>query len=165
MEGAMTKSVRWADLSPEQLERRKLSQLRYRERHPDRVKAAKKRWFDKNPEYFNEWSRKDYRRDPIKKLLRDLKTRAKKEGVPFNLKRDDIVIPKVCPILGVKLIAYGQEFKNRSNNSATMDRIVPSLGYVRGNVQVISFRANRLKNNATLDEIRKIVAYMEANNV
>ncbi len=50
---------------------------------------------------------------------------------------------------------------SRGNNYSTLDRVVPSLGYVKGNVRVISFRANRLKNNATIDEIRAILAYME----
>lgn len=75
--------------------------------------------------------------------------------------KEDIGIPEFCPILGVKLIPYGKDLKARTNNSATIDRIIPSRGYVRGNIQVISFRANRIKNNATLDELKAIIAYME----
>ncbi len=43
----------------------------------------------------------------------------------------------------------------------TLDRIIPSRGYVRGNIAVISFRANFLKRDATLDELRKIIRYIE----
>jgi hypothetical protein len=48
-----------------------------------------------------------------------------------------------------------------TDNSPTLDRIIPSLGYVRGNVKVISMRANVLKHNASLDELKKLVAWLE----
>jgi len=47
----------------------------------------------------------------------------------------------------------------RTDGSATLDRVLPDLGYVPGNVIVISFRANRIKNDATLDELRLLVEF------
>jgi hypothetical protein len=39
--------------------------------------------------------------------------------------------------------------------------MVPSLGYVPGNIRVISMRANRIKTDATADELRAVLRYME----
>ena len=47
------------------------------------------------------------------------------------------------------------------DRTPSLDRFVPNLGYVKGNIRVISFRANRLKSDATIDEMRQVLAYME----
>ncbi len=57
-----------------------------------------------------------------------------------------------CPILHIKLTHDG----NR-DHSPSLDRIIPQKGYVKGNVQVISLRANRIKSDATLEELERIV--------
>lgn len=85
------------------------------------------------------------------KLWEKAKARAKRVGVPFDLAVKDIVIPKVCPLLGIRI-----EPDNRGtwkSSSPTIDRKAPGLGYVRGNVWVISHRANLLKNDATTEEL------------
>jgi hypothetical protein len=84
--------------------------------------------------------------------------RAKQLGVPCTIKRSDIVIPEMCPVLGVRLV------KGRGgpcDSSPSLDRIIPSLGYVPGNVRVISQRANRIKNDATSLELRLVASYIE----
>jgi hypothetical protein len=88
--------------------------------------------------------------------LCNMKVRAKAIGVPFNL----ISLPEKvdrCPILGITLDynTFGKE------NSAEVDRIIPALGYVEGNTRWLSRRANRLRNNATYDELLAIVADAE----
>lgn len=80
--------------------------------------------------------------------------RAKKLGVEFNLEIEDIKIPKTCPLLGIK-IEYNGTINNR-DNSPSIDRKDISLGYVKGNVGVISYRANRIKNDATPLEIKRM---------
>jgi hypothetical protein len=52
-------------------------------------------------------------------------------------------------------------FENK-NNVPTLDRIDSTKGYIKENIQVISFKANRLKNNATVDELKSILKYMES---
>jgi len=47
------------------------------------------------------------------------------------------------------------------DNSPSIDRMIPAKGYVKGNVQIISYRANRLKAHGSLEDLRKIVAWME----
>jgi len=94
--------------------------------------------------------------DPRKRMLRCARLRAKAAGVPFELTIDDIEIPEVCPALGIPLVAG----MGRNNpNGPSLDRTVPALGYVRGNVRVISHRANSLKNDATPEELAALAAY------
>ena len=94
------------------------------------------------------------------KLLRGAKRRALCSGLPFNLTIDDIHIPKICPVLGLPLeVCAG----NSGATSPSLDRIVPSLGYTKGNVLVISGEANRLKSNATLEQLKRLVSYVSAN--
>lgn len=66
----------------------------------------------------------------------------------------------VCPVLGIK-IALGGDGKG-SHHSAHLDRLNPSLGYVEGNVTWVSGRANRIKYDATLDELKLLVAWIES---
>ena len=67
-----------------------------------------------------------------------------------------------CPVLNIKLLSLDTKLsRSKPHDSAQLDRIVPSKGYVKGNVRFISFRANRLKDNGTLDEFKKIVKYLE----
>ena len=88
------------------------------------------------------------------KMLARAKSRAKKNNLPFNLELDDIVIPEKCPLLGIKI--ESTEVRNSPNNPS-LDRIIPEKGYIKGNVWVISNRANTLKNDATLQELELLV--------
>lgn len=100
-----------------------------------------------------------YRREnPEKLLLSGCKQRAKKKGLPFNIEAEDIVIPEKCPILGIKL-KRGKGVGGSVASSPSLDRIVPEKGYTKGNVQVISHRANSLKGNATADELMAVAKY------
>jgi hypothetical protein len=96
--------------------------------------------------------------NPISWMLMQSKRNATKRGIPWDLTREDIFIPEYCPILGIKLEPYGS--KNRMNR-ASLDRLIPALGYIRGNVN-ISSRANLLKSNMTLKEIETLAAWMRS---
>jgi hypothetical protein len=98
--------------------------------------------------------------DPRIILFGGAKQRAKKNNIVFSIKKEDIIIPDFCPILGLKL-------KNNnilSDDSITLDRIENSKGYIASNIQVISWKANRLKSNSTIEELQKIINYMIDNN-
>jgi hypothetical protein len=56
-----------------------------------------------------------------------------------------------CPLLNINL---KKGIKKIQDNSLTLDRIIPKLGYVVDNVMFISHKANRIKNNLTLNEMR-----------
>ena len=80
-------------------------------------------------------------------MLKNARIRAEQYGVPFSITEMDLVFPAVCPILNVPLRVGGGPF------APSLDRIKPELGYVSGNIQIISKRANSMKNDATLEEM------------
>lgn len=89
-----------------------------------------------------------------KLILMRARRRAKKFGVEFNITESDIVIPKRCPVLGIRM---SRRPGRACADSPSLDRINPKRGYVRGNVWVISWRANRLKGDATVAELERLV--------
>lgn len=90
-------------------------------------------------------------------MLESAKARAKRFGIPFRLSAQDIVLPKHCPVLGVEL--KQSKSQGPCDASPTLDRVRPEKGYVRGNVIVVSFRANRIKSNATVRELQKVARF------
>jgi hypothetical protein len=68
-----------------------------------------------------------------------------------------MTIPSKCPVLGIPLHRGVGGF---CDNSPTLDRFIPELGYVKGNVEVISFRANRIKCDASMDEVTRVCDWM-----
>lgn len=98
-------------------------------------------------------------RNPKKFMVQCAKVRANKAGVPFSITDEDFDIPEFCPVLGVKLESGTKKYHEAS---PSLDRIIPSKGYVPGNVVVMSFRANRIKGDATPEELRTIINWMDA---
>lgn len=94
-------------------------------------------------------------RDVEGKLIYTAKTRAKKYGLPFNIDITDIIVPRICPLLNIPLFRTSDVRKYRPN-SPSLDRKIPHLGYVKGNVWVISYKANMIKSVATLDEFELV---------
>jgi hypothetical protein len=86
------------------------------------------------------------------------KQRAKRRGIPFTLAISDIVIPAVCPVLGIPL---HRGVGLWIHNSPTIDQVIRGKGYVPGNICVISYRANSLKSDSTIEELEKVIAYMK----
>ena len=92
------------------------------------------------------------------------KARAMKEGLPFDIDLEDIVIPEVCPVLGIPIeIDLGRG--RRKGDSPSLDKFVPEKGYTKGNIAVISWRANWLKNNGTTEEWLKIAAWCQQEEI
>jgi hypothetical protein len=142
------------------------SARRYRAAHPERVEGSFARWRKANPTTSAERRRADIawcKKHPVRYLLRGARARAKRKGIPFNLCEADLLpAPKWCPILGLRLI-YGVDGKSRhlyeNGAAASLDRIKNARGYVKGNVIIISLRANLLKGQATLTELKRIAAF------
>lgn len=89
-----------------------------------------------------------------------LRSRAKKLGVPFDLVVSDLVIPEVCPVFGTPFVGG-----KRHPQGPSVDRIIPELGYVGGNVLVISNRANFLKHDCVdHNELRLVADYVRRHN-
>lgn len=111
----------------------------------------------KSRDYVNRLKREGLRRNPATYMYQRAKNRAKTLGLQFNLEHEDVVVPEVCPILGIPLhVSDGK----CSANSPSIDRIDSSRGYIKGNIQVISHKANTIKSNATLGELEMVVKFM-----
>jgi hypothetical protein len=92
----------------------------------------------------------DWKYQPTKHMLYNSRQRAKAAGLEHTLLVDDITIPDYCPVLGIKLETGDRKEKY---NSPSIDRIDNTKGYTKNNIIVVSYRANILKKDATLDEL------------
>ena len=143
----------------ENKERIRASQRRYNLRNAATIKAKAREQYASDPDKLSRWARENPDKMLQSRLRNGAQTRARALGVPFNLKISDIVVPDTCPVFGLKL----EKNKDRQrDNSPTLDRTVPELGYVVGNVKVISYKANCIKSFGTAEEHRAVANYMDA---
>lgn len=99
-----------------------------------------------------QWKSEYSKTKPEKRLLYAAKKRAKNKGLDFNLVESDILIPEYCPYLGIKLVVSRPRGDSR-RDIASLDRIDNTKGYIQGNVEVISWLANTMKSNATIENL------------
>jgi transposase-like protein len=96
----------------------------------------------------------------------DIKKRAKKDGLPFDLEPSDLAkIPEYCPVLGIPLQKSRLERGGAADNAPSVDKFIPELGYVKTNINIISYRANRFKSDGTPDEWKKIAEWCQKEEV
>lgn len=107
-----------------------------------------------------EYNAKQKETDPkyyIKKIYRERKRHAERSGIPFTITFDDLPpVPEYCPVLGIP-IKHGT---GDIENSPSLDKIVPRLGYIPGNIAWISGRANAIKRDAALEELEMLVRWL-----
>lgn len=106
--------------------------LKFDLEHKSKSTKNTRRWQLKHPEKYM-WGRS--------------KQASIKLNLPFNIEIEDIKIPKICPVLKVPLVV-GTRY------TPSLDRIIPQLGYVKGNIQIISMKANTMKTDATFEELK-----------
>lgn len=102
-------------------------------------------------------------RERLEQILQAKQLNAAMRTIPFGLTVDNVLWPEVCPVLGLRLDYFIRGRGKLSEYSPSLDRIDPALGYYPENVRVISNRANRIKNDGTAEEHRKIAAYIDEN--
>jgi len=106
------------------------------EKYKDSIAERAKQWLGEHQEV---------------RLYNSCKANAKTRNIDFQLKLEDIKIPEVCPFLGIKITnIWG---KGRQQTNASIDRIDSTKGYVSDNIQVISDLANRMKQEATPEQL------------
>ena len=103
---------------------------------------------EKRKEYFREWKSLNREKD----IFSLAKHRAKAKNIEFNIEISDIVIPELCPVLGLPLKTT---IDGNRDLSPSLDRIDNTKGYIKGNIQIISFKANNMKCTANKDELIK----------
>ena len=126
------------------------------------MKEYKKEWREKNRAKIRAYGYEYSQKNPQKILLLSAKHRSIKKGVPCTIIEEDIHIPAVCPVLGIpiekRFNADGK--KGAYPNSPSLDRIDNLKGYEKGNVQVISSKANSMKNSASPEELLKFAYWV-----
>jgi hypothetical protein len=104
-------------------------------------------------------SRKQYKSLPFEKTMwQSAKSRAQKSGKEFTIAVEDIVIPELCPIFKQPIILV-----RHSVWAPSLDRKDSTRGYTPDNIEVMSKRANTLKNNASAAEMKMVLKYLEEN--
>jgi hypothetical protein len=129
--------------------------------NPEKSKTQSDTYRKEHLTQYAEYQRNSRGRRPRETLVEQARGRAKRDGLPCDITVELLEWPTHCPVLGVEL-DYTQtppgERRIRTN-SPTLDRRVNKLGYVRGNVFVISHRANRIKSDATAAELKAVAEY------
>lgn len=149
----------WRTAPENQEKSRKWSQRWYAENRDEAI-AKSKAYYEANTAKVLASTKACRVRRYEKYLWKRVQKRAAERGLPFDLEVEDIVVPDVCPVLGIPLTKEGGEDQDAY---PSLDRLIPSRGYVKGNVRVISKRANQIKSNATVEEVEKVLAYMKEN--
>lgn len=117
--------------------------------NPDKRKATKAKWYNNHRDAEKQKQDRYRKENAAKYLFTRARRRALAAGIPFDIELSDVVVPQICPLLEMPINSYSEKPGFRPS----LDRIRPDLGYVKGNVQVVSHRANRLKNNANGTEL------------
>lgn len=113
-------------------------------------------YYKENTEQVRNSNKKYYHSNLEMAMLDRAKRRASQKGWNFNIELEDIIIPETCPIFGVPLVVG-----RNHPYSPSLDRIDSSKGYIKGNIQVISRKANTIKSDATAEEVMLVAKYME----
>lgn len=151
----------------------------WKRRNKERVNGYKRNWESKNRELARsqkgawkhankaKWLEMNNRSHVKMRYLKYERTlwgyakrHAEKKGLEFDLEVADIVIPDRCPVLGIPIEKPGPGGR-RPHGRPSIDRRDNSKGYTRDNVAVVSWRANRLKGDASIAELEAILAYMK----
>jgi hypothetical protein len=120
------------------------------------ARKAKADYVERNREAINAQERTKRRTDTVPWMLYSARAKSKRRGWECDLTMDDIVLPDRCPVLGIPLMIGDGKM---TQNSPSLDRIDNTKGYVKGNVVVVSLRANAIKNDAPVEELGRVYRF------
>jgi hypothetical protein len=127
-------------------EKQRIYNKKYHQEHKEERLKTINQWKENNPEKTKQYVNNYRERHPIDYILRRAKMRARQLDLDFNLEKEDIIVPMICPYLKVPL--KFEMGKGYQDTNISLDRINNSKGYIKGNVEVISTLANKMKANA-----------------
>ena len=126
----------------------------YNEENKEKIKARRKKYREENKEKLREYNKKYNEENKERYMASTTKHRAKKKNIPYDIDEDYLksIWPEdnKCPALGLEFSRTGEGLKS---TSLSLDRLVPELGYVKGNVAIVSMLANRIMTDATPDQV------------
>lgn len=155
-----------SSLTPEQLaiqrEKRRLYQQSYHKINGSKLNERSRNGYYKHKDQRLSTRKDRHEMEPWHQMVTTARIRASKENLPFDIDADYIksIFPCdwKCPVfqLSLSISTKGQS----RDNSPSLDKLIPALGYIKGNCVVISLKANRMKNNGTLQELEQLVVYL-----
>lgn len=133
---------------------------KYRESHKEQIHKYSSEYnmrpevIERKATWYQEKMSKMTIEERLKLMAKRAKDRAKLKNVEFNITWEDIEYVDICPILEIPL-NWGETSNEGGRNIDTpsLDRINPSLGYIKGNVKIISTLANMMKSSANREQI------------
>jgi hypothetical protein len=131
-------------------EKKRLYDIEYR-------KKNKEKRSDQNRDWYQSSRKVKFTNDPQHYLWYVARTRSRQNGTEFTIVKEDVIIPKVCPILGL-VLTKGDGYLP---NAMSLDRVDNTKGYIPGNVRVISRKANLMKSDLTIDILEKLINYIK----
>lgn len=143
----------------------KLCNAKYHKERRQNIEAKAKQqqnskvYYQKNKEAYKERKRKLLSKEDgyRTKMVAQARCRARDKGLEFSITTDDVTIPSVCPVLGIE-VRIGMDKKHK-DHSPSIDRINTTEGYTKDNIVVVSWRANRLKNDSTISELKMLYEF------
>ena len=148
---------------PECKDCKKKAEVEYRANNLEAVRERYRKRYHKNRDKeiasMKKYQAKLKETNYFKFSIMNKKKTVLREGILWDLDEEYLrdIFTGVCPVFGCAIHVGGV----KDDCKAELDRLVPSKGYVKGNVRWISRRANRIKSDATIDELKKILKYME----
>lgn len=143
-------------------EQQKLANKKWQLKHPGYATQKAKEWQEKNHIKYNEkskqYSTKSRNNNPFQHKIYEAKKRAKQKNIEFNLNIDYLksIWTGICPIFNVNIFIGHKKNTLSDINIACLDRIDNTKGYIIGNVQFISKRANTIKNDSTFAQFKML---------
>ena len=141
-------SKEWYEKNKEQV---KAKAKQYYHDNKEKVLEDVKKYREANRPKIQEKGREYYRRKLKNRLLNAARARAQKQNLEFDLTENDIILPRFCPLLGVEMFVT-ESRRGSKDCSFSLDRIDSTKGYIKGNVWIISHKANTMKSSSTLQE-------------
>lgn len=126
--------------------------------------AYRKRYFENNEEAQKRHRLYEAKRrlsNREKYLWNNARNRAKSKDIEFNIDISDVLIPDLCPVFGTPMISSDGNTMGSKDKAPSLDRIDPNKGYIKGNIIVMSNRANLLKSNGTLEEFELLLSWLK----
>lgn len=137
-------------------EQRLQKQKEYYEANKEKSLERNRKSRLENPDKWVEYRTRFNEAHPLISLLGNCRRRARDGKFPCTITLEyleSLPIPTTCPVLGITIDNTIRE------QTISLDKIIPELGYVPGNVVFVSIRANRLKSDASLEELKKLVSF------
>ena len=148
----------------------KSCKYKYDKEYSKKRKKYFKKYYKENAQVYvdyNERRRERHSLEPRIRMNDGARRRALKKGLEYNLKsyKDLPEVPVFCPILGIPLVSNRGSKNGGSDNSPSLDRINNDRGYIIGNLQIISRKANQMKSNGSFEDIKKLYLFMKQQQI